>query len=86
MFTDCIALTEIALPASIKKIGFWAFATTNIFVSSNLTTVTIPDSVETIEFPKELFWGRSNAAFEGCSKLSLASQAALKKRGYRDSF
>jgi hypothetical protein len=73
MFENCTALTAIALPASIKEIGELAFGW-----CTNLAAVTIPDSVETIEF--------SYDSFQGCSKLSLSSQAALKKRGYTGIF
>ena len=82
MFANCGALTAITLPASIKEIGWRAFAT---YGSSNLFTVTIPDSVETINF-RAISYGGSSDAFKGCSNLSLASQAALKKRGYKGRF
>lgn len=58
-----------------------------------LVTVTIPDSVETIEFPGYSGWEdyfnpgtRANSAFAKCPKLGIAAQAGLKKRGYQGSF
>jgi len=72
-------LTTFTLPASIKKIGSRAFADCKA-----LTTVTIPDSVETLEFVQ--YPHDSSGVFFGCSKLPLATQAALKKRGYTGKF
>jgi len=66
--------TSLMLPSTIRKIGSQAFAR-----CGSLTTVSIPDSVETIEFG-------NYATFEYCPKLNLASQAAIKKRGYTGSF
>jgi len=40
--------------------------------------------LEKISFPPNEFWDWP--AFRDCGKLSLASQAALKKRGYTGSF
>jgi hypothetical protein len=78
-FSDCESLTSIALPASIEKIWTRAFQR-----CSALTTITIPATVEKIEFT----WGGSSAqdVFEGCSKLPLATQAALKRLGYTGKF
>ena len=73
-FQGCFALTTVTLPASITQIDSGAFRECDA-----LTTVTIPDSVETIEFVY-------NSAFIDCPKLSLASQAALRKRGYTGRF
>jgi len=73
MFRDCGALTAITLPVSITRIGVMAFQN-----CTNLTAVTIPGSVVTIDISPD--------AFSGCSKLSPASQAALKKRGFTGSF
>jgi hypothetical protein len=73
MFYHCWELTAITLPASIKEIDVSAFEGCR-----NMVTVDIPDSVEIISFGYD--------AFNRCPKLSLASQAALKKRGYKDSF
>jgi hypothetical protein len=69
-FAGCAALTAIALPASIQKFGESAFE-----FCVNLITVTIPDSVEQIEF--------DSYTFRNCPKLNLATQAALRKRGYQ---
>jgi hypothetical protein len=79
-FNGCTALTAINLPASIEKILPGAFDG-----CSALTTVTIPDSVEKITFYITYEWSE-DYPFRGCGKLSLASQAALKKRGYDGKF
>jgi hypothetical protein len=73
-FRGCSALTSVTFPSTIEKIGESAFSG-----CSALTTVNIPDAVEEIQFD------RSNC-FGGCLKLTLASQAALKRRGYTGSF
>ena len=83
-FSNCTRLTSLVLPSTIKKIEAGAFRDLND--SALLTTVTIPDSVETIEFLYEGNWGYDEPPFGGCGKLTLASQAALKKRGYTGSF
>jgi hypothetical protein len=72
-FSGCGALASLTLPSTIKKIAAGAFRN-----CSSLITVTIPDSVETISM--------DNSAFTGCPKVNLASQAALKKRGYTGRF
>jgi hypothetical protein len=72
-FTGCTALTAITLPASIEKIAEEAFSN-----CTALTTVTIPATVEKIEFVDS---GRILGAFANCPKLSLATQAALKRVG-----
>jgi hypothetical protein len=66
-------ITSVTLPAGIRKVGAGAFS-----LCKALTTVTIPDSVERIEF--------GLAVFRGCSKLSVSSQAALKNKGYTGGF
>ncbi|GHU87451.1 hypothetical protein FACS189476_02930 [Spirochaetia bacterium] len=76
-FSGCVAMVSVTLPSTIKKIGEKAF-----LVCSNLITVNIPDTVEAIIFGEP--W--ANDAFQRCSKLNLASQAALKKRGYTGPF
>jgi hypothetical protein len=72
-FRECKALASVTLPSTIKYITIETFSD-----CSSLTTVTIPDSVATIQIGSD--------AFRGCSKLPLASQAALKRRGYTGSF
>jgi len=71
--------TSLTLPSTIRKISPGAFS-----LCDSLTTVTIPDSVETIEF---IFtYEYENTAFKQCPKLNLASQSAIKRRGYTGSF
>jgi hypothetical protein len=65
-FGRCTALTGVTLPSTIWKIQDSAFAG-----CSSLTTLTIPGSVEWIEV--------SGSAFSGATKLTLASQAALRR-------
>lgn len=79
-FNGCKQLTQITLPSTIKAfppdpsgVGIGAFND-----CENLTTVIIPDSVGNIRF---IGWD-----FVGCKKLDLASQAALKKRGWDGKF
>jgi hypothetical protein len=73
-FFNCTALTDIALPSTIRRIRSRAFS------SSSLTNITIPDSVKNIDF------GVYNNAFSDCSKLNLASQAVLRRMGYTGGF
>jgi hypothetical protein len=80
--------------AGIKYINENAFAG-----CSALTTFTIPDSVTVI---KSCYWrdayvdnvytrnvlqeGNFSHGFEGCDKLGIAAQAAIKRRGYTGTF
>ena len=54
-FLDCINLTSVYIPNSVKTIGNSAFQ-----ACSSLTSITIPDSVSTI----------AASAFKGCSSLT----------------
>jgi hypothetical protein len=65
-FESCSALTSVTLPSTIKNINDKAFRS-----CAALTTVTIPDSVKWIEIEED--------AFANCPKLTLATQARLKK-------
>jgi hypothetical protein len=75
-FFACTGLTLVTLPSTITAIGKTAFRG-----CSALTTVTIPDPVKTIDGGNDVY--RENTllewAFSECGKLSLASQARLKK-------
>lgn len=73
-FEGCSALVSVSLPAAIEWIGSQAF-----MGCASLTTVAIPDSVGEID-------NIERDAFMFCSKLTLASQAALKRRGFTGSF
>ncbi|MDR1179554.1 MAG: leucine-rich repeat domain-containing protein [Spirochaetales bacterium] len=72
-FRGCSTLTSVTLPSTFEKIGGDAFSG-----CSALTTIVIPDSVGNITF--------DSSSFRGCPNLTLASQAAVKKRGYTGSF
>jgi len=79
-FSGCTALTSVTLPSTIEKIGRDAFQG-----CSTLTTITIPDTVGNITF-EHSYSDSGNSGFSGCPKLTLASQAALKRRGYTGAF
>jgi hypothetical protein len=79
MFSSCTALTAIALPASIKTIGSGAF-----HGCEALTAVTIPETVTSIQFGRGTY--SSQDTFNECPKLTLATQALLKKVGYTGGF
>jgi hypothetical protein len=68
-FRECTQLTSVTLPSTLERIGERAFSG-----CSALTTVTIPATLESIEFYDDVFIG--------CSKLLLATRAALKKIGW----
>lgn len=76
-FSQCYALTSVTLPSTIEEIGYAAFSS-----CTALRTIVIPDTVENINFYID---GRSSSFYD-CSSLTLASQSALKKRGYTGSF
>jgi hypothetical protein len=82
-FNGCSALESVSFPSTIAKISLAAFQN-----CPALVTVSIPDSVTAIEFNVKdgEYNYQHESSFSGCSKLTLASQAALKKRGYTDSF
>jgi hypothetical protein len=79
-FGDCKNLTGITLPSTIGAFTVGPSQQSNPAFKDcvNLTKVTIPDSVTKISF---IGWD-----FKGCKKLDLASQAALKKRGWDGKF
>jgi hypothetical protein len=65
-FQECTALTGVTLPSTIWKIQNSAFAG-----CSSLTTLSIPAGVEWVEVASD--------AFSGATKLTLASQAFLRR-------
>jgi hypothetical protein len=80
-FWGCRNLTSVTLGAGIKLIGEEAFR-----FCSSLTTVTIPDSVteiKRVDFDRQRDF---DSGFEDCSKLGIAAQAAIKRRGYTGRF
>jgi len=92
IFEGCFNLKTVTIPEGVTEIGFSRTGITSITLPStiktivgfqncgSLTTITIPASVTSINF------GDMRAAFYNCPKLSLATQAALKKLGYTGSF
>jgi len=68
-FNTCVALTSITFPSTIRSIHNSAFLNCTL-----LDSITIPDSVTNIEF-------RGNP-FVGCNALPMATQAALRRRGW----
>jgi hypothetical protein len=94
-FSGCTSLTSIIIPEGVKEIGWRAFAG-----CTSLASLTIPDSVTTIAY--EAFINctslttvtispvkrgfQHSVIFQGCPKVSLASQAALRAAGYTGGF
>jgi hypothetical protein len=72
-FHACQSLRSITIPETVTKIAVYAFAG-----CYSLTSVSIPDTVTGTLFDSQ----SSRSAFSSRSKLSLASQAALKRVGY----
>jgi hypothetical protein len=81
-FEGCTSLTTVTLPASLRFLEYEAFR-----YCSSLTTVTYPDTIQVAslgdaawgggEVPEDV--GSAASVFKDCPKLSLASQAAIKK-------
>ena len=76
-FRNCPNLTSVTLPSTIEWMGFFAFAG-----CESLTTVDIPQSVTQVQLDQ--FEG--GFQFNGCPRLNLASQAAIRRIGYTDRF
>ena len=89
-FNGCTSITTINLPATMELIQAGAFSG-----CSALTTVTIPDSVTIIEFEisssymfiypgneYESYMSAYGNPFNNCPRLNLASQGALRRRGW----
>ncbi|MDR1307443.1 MAG: leucine-rich repeat domain-containing protein [Treponema sp.] len=87
-FSGCSALTTVTLPASLQSIGYEAF------YYCALTAVTLPESLQTIGSNAFLSCSAltsvtysdtiqitrlGSGVFSECPKLSLASQAAIRK-------
>jgi hypothetical protein len=76
-FGNCTSLTSVTFGTGIKRIGDSAF-----YYCPKLTTVTIPETVEKIEFGTVYDNGHVTSGdnvFNGCTMLTLASQAAIKR-------
>ena len=68
-FAGCIALTSVTLPSTIVRIGDGAF-----YGCTSLTTIIVPETVTRIDGIDE--------AFKNCPRLSLASQALIRRLGF----
>ena len=68
-FFSCTALTSITLPASIRRIEESAF-----YGCTSLTTITIPETVQELSIARD--------SFQDCPRLTLATQALLRRRGW----
>jgi hypothetical protein len=66
------AITSISLPSTIERMS----GAGSFYSCTSLTTVNIPDTVTSIRF--------GSGSFRGCDKLSLASQSALERVGYKN--
>ena len=77
-FSRCTSLISVALPSTITTIGAYAFND-----CTALTTITIPELVKNIQFVPA--YGVTNESFKGTG-LTLANQAALRRRGYTGDF
>jgi len=80
-FMNCRALTSVTFPSTLEIIESYAFRG-----CSALTTVTIPATLTSVDFRDRYNWegyrtGDGNT-FVGCSKLLLATRAALQKLGW----
>ena len=73
-------LKSITLSKNLKKIGESAF-----FQCEYLEEVIIPEEIQKVEFVKDTKFNVSKA-FCDCPKLSLKSQAALRRIGYDEDF
>jgi hypothetical protein len=96
-FRGCTSLASVTIPNSVTKINDSAF-----YGCTSLASVTIPNSVTmiggfafsdctslttvTISPVQRNFGYGTDSVFRGCSKLSLASQAALRAAGYTNGF
>ncbi|MDR2480802.1 MAG: leucine-rich repeat domain-containing protein [Spirochaetaceae bacterium] len=78
-FSDCVTLSSVTLPSTIKKIEHGAFSQCEA-----LASVTAPASVTAVEFGSSAF--STSSYFGQPSRLNLASQALLKKLGYKGNF
>ncbi|MDR2509018.1 MAG: leucine-rich repeat domain-containing protein, partial [Spirochaetaceae bacterium] len=81
-FSECNSISSVTLPSTIKTIRFGAFSPCDA-----LATVTVPASVTAVEFGTEGVYGSAEGVFGTSimqpSKLNLATQALLKKLGYK---
>jgi hypothetical protein len=80
-FKNCRALTSVTLPSTLLEIEVEAFYGCNA-----LTTVTIPAALTSVVFSDRYTWEGYKVGggdtFVGCSKLLLATRAALQKLGW----
>jgi len=79
-FLNCYALTSVTLPSTLKEIEPFAFRN-----CSALTTVNIPATLTSVDFKRQESGGYivgDGDTFIGCSRLLLATRAALQKLGW----
>jgi hypothetical protein len=77
-FWKCESLVSITLPESLETIEHNAFR-----ACTGLVTVEVPN--HPIQYPHSPYNSLSSA-YEGCSRMSLASRKKLRDSGYTDSF
>lgn len=73
-FSGCTSLKSVNIPASCTEIDKSAFKNCR-----NLTEIIIPETIGEIKF-------RSEDCFRGCTSLPLATQAKLRRLGYKGEF
>jgi hypothetical protein len=81
LFQYCGKLTTVNLPASLEEIDTGAF-----FRCGELNNLTIPASLSSIKFTGVITGTEGNEAFQGCSKLPIATRQKLQGLGYKDVF
>lgn len=72
-FSNCAGLVSVTLPSTIESIDYNTFNN-----CSDLAVVNIPGSITSIQI--------RNNSFSNCRSLPLASQALLRRVGYRGRF
>jgi len=75
------ALETVVFPSTLKEIGPDAFEG-----CSNLVSITVPGTLASLKFTDGPQGSGPLSVFKDCKKLNLASQAAVKKLGYKGSF
>lgn len=80
-FRGCTSLESVTFPGTLKEIEASTF-----YNCSNLKELIIPEGLSKVNFNYSIYhWGEL-PQFSGCSSLSLASRARLRKLGYTGEF